>query len=147
MAASAAAQALPPLLIALPVTGACVLLAAGRYLPKAAVDGIATGSAVVGAALAALLLGATGGGRVVTWAGGWQPKPRLTVGIVLVADRMNAGIALLISVLTACALLFGWRYFDSVHAHYHALAGNRSEPGQRRLVLCRSGVRNITRSP
>jgi multicomponent Na+:H+ antiporter subunit D len=121
MTASVAVQALPPLLIALPVTGACVLLAAGRFLPRGAVDGIATGVAVVGAVLAALLLGATGGGRVVAWAGGWQPKPRLTVGIVLVADRMNAGIALLISVLTACALLFGWRYFDSVHAHYHAL--------------------------
>jgi multicomponent Na+:H+ antiporter subunit D len=121
MAVSVAAQALPPLLVALPVAGACVLLAAGRYLPRRAVDGIATGFTVLGAVGAWLLLGATGGGRVVTWAGGWQPKPRLTVGIVLVADRMNAGIALLISVLAGCALLFGWRYFDSVQAHYHAL--------------------------
>jgi multicomponent Na+:H+ antiporter subunit D len=110
-----------PLLLATPVTAACVLLAAGRFLPRWAVDGIATAGTVLCAGLAWLLIRATGEGRVVTWAGGWQPRPRLTVGIVLVADRTNAGIALLISVLATCALLFGWRYFDSVHAHYHAL--------------------------
>jgi multicomponent Na+:H+ antiporter subunit D len=114
-------QALLPLLLATPVAAACVLLAAGRFLPRWAVDGIATLGTVLGAVLAWLLIRATGEGRVVTWAGGWQPKPRLTVGIVLVADRTNAGIVLLISVLATCALLFGWRYFDSVHAHYHAL--------------------------
>jgi multicomponent Na+:H+ antiporter subunit D len=114
-------QSLLPLLLATPVTGACVLLAAGRFLPRWAVDGIATAVTVLGAVLAWLLIHATGAGRLVTWAGGWQPKPNLTVGVVLVADRTNAGIALLISVLATCALLFGWRYFDSVHAHYHAL--------------------------
>jgi multicomponent Na+:H+ antiporter subunit D len=114
-------EALAPLMLAAPVTGACVLLAAGRYLPRWAVDGVATAVTVLGAVLAWLLIRATADSRVVTWAGGWQPKPRLTVGIVLVADRTNAGIALLISVLATCALLFGWRYFDSVHAHYHAL--------------------------
>jgi multicomponent Na+:H+ antiporter subunit D len=108
-------------MLAAPVAGACVLLAAGRFLPRWAVDGLATAVTVLGAVLAWLLIRATSDGRVVTWAGGWQPKPRLTVGIVLVADRANAGVALLVAVLATCALLFGWRYFDSVHAHYHAL--------------------------
>ncbi len=66
-------------------------------------------------------MAATGNGRVVTWAGGWQPKPHLVVGIVLVADRTGAGLALLIAALATCALLFSWRYFQSVHAHFHAL--------------------------
>ncbi|HEX3791017.1 MAG TPA: complex I subunit 5 family protein [Pseudonocardiaceae bacterium] len=114
-------QALPTLMLAVPVTGACLLLAGGRHLPRWAVDGLATGVAVLGVALAALLVRATGSGRLVVWAGGWQPRPQLTVGIVLVADRTNAGIALLIAGLAAIALLFGWRYFDSVHAHYQAL--------------------------
>jgi multicomponent Na+:H+ antiporter subunit D len=82
---------------------------------------VATGTALLGVALAGLLVLATGSGRVVEWAGGWQPLPHLVVGIVLVADRTNAAIALLVSVLAACALLFGWRYFDGVHAHYHVL--------------------------
>jgi multicomponent Na+:H+ antiporter subunit D len=116
-----AASALPVLCVATPVTGACVLLAAGRLLPRWAVDLLATVVAVLGAVLAALLVGATSHGHVVTWAGGWQPRPRLTVGIVLVADRMNASLVVLVFALAAAALLFGWRYFKSVHAHYHAL--------------------------
>ncbi|HEX5402909.1 MAG TPA: complex I subunit 5 family protein [Pseudonocardiaceae bacterium] len=112
---------LPVVLLATPVTGACVLLALGRRLPGWAVDTVATGCALLSFVLAVLLVGATPHGRVVTWAGGWQPKPKLTVGIVLVADRTNASLVVLIFGLAACALLFGWRYFDSVHAHYHAL--------------------------
>jgi multicomponent Na+:H+ antiporter subunit D len=115
------ATALPALCVATPVAGACLLLAAGRRLPRWAVDGIGTAVTVLGVVLAALLLAATATGRVVEWAGGWQPRPNLTVGIVLVADRTNAGIAVLIFALATVALLFGWRYFDSVHAHYHAL--------------------------
>jgi multicomponent Na+:H+ antiporter subunit D len=115
------AQALPALLIALPVAGGCVLLAGGRVLPRIAVDAIGTGTALAAVVLAVLLVRATGSDRVVSWSGGWQPKPRLTVGIVLVVDRFGAGAAALIAVLTTCALLFGWRYFDSVHAHYPAL--------------------------
>jgi multicomponent Na+:H+ antiporter subunit D len=114
-------SALPAACIAAPVAGACVLLAVGRVLPRWAVDAVATAFAVIGLALAALLLHTTAGGRVVQWAGGWQPKPHLTVGIVLVADRGNAAVAVLVFALVTVALLFGWRYFDSVHAHYQAL--------------------------
>ena len=112
---------LPALLIALPVAGACVLLAFGRLLPRPAVDGVATATALLGLADGIWLLTATNQGRVVEWAGGWQPKPGLTVGIVLVADQLNAALVVLISALAAAALLFGWRYFDDVHAHYPAL--------------------------
>ncbi|HEX3592009.1 MAG TPA: complex I subunit 5 family protein [Pseudonocardiaceae bacterium] len=114
-------QALPTSQIVVPVLGACVLLAAGRYLPRWLVDGFATAVTLAGVALAALAVAATSGGRVVEWSGGWQPKPGLTVGVVLVVDRANAGIALLIAVLATCALVFGWRYFEDVRAHYHAL--------------------------
>ncbi|HJP78910.1 MAG TPA: complex I subunit 5 family protein [Pseudonocardiaceae bacterium] len=115
------AQALPTLLIAVPVAGASVLLATGRFLPRRLVDAIAVGVAAISVVLAALLLAATGSGRVVEWAGGWQPKPHLVVGIVLVADRTGAGLALLVVALALCALLFSWRYFQSVQAHYQAL--------------------------
>jgi multicomponent Na+:H+ antiporter subunit D len=121
MAGIIAAQALPTLLIAVPVAGASVLLAVGRFLPHRLVDGLAVATTAVNIVLAVLLWQATGNGQVVTWAGGWQPRPHLVVGIVLVADRTGTGLALLIAVLAGCALLFSWRYFNSVHAHYQAL--------------------------
>jgi multicomponent Na+:H+ antiporter subunit D len=108
-------------LIAVPVAGASLLVATGRFLPRRLIDGASVAITLVSVVLAALLLAATNDGRVVTWAGGWQPKPHLVVGIVLVADRTGAGLALLIAVLATCALLFSWRYFQSVHAHFHAL--------------------------
>ncbi len=115
------AQALPTLLIAIPVAGASLLLAFGKLLPRSLVDVFAIAVSLASVVLAALLLAATGPGRVINWSGGWQPKPHLVVGIVLVADRTGAGIALLIAALSCCALAFSWRYFESVHAHYHAL--------------------------
>jgi multicomponent Na+:H+ antiporter subunit D len=115
------AQALPTLLIAVPVAGASLLLATGRFLPRRLIDGASVAVMLCSVVLAASLIAATGNGRAVTWAGGWTPKPHLVVGIVLVADRTGAGLALLIAALATCALLFSWRYFQSVHAHFHAL--------------------------
>ncbi|MEV4238405.1 MULTISPECIES: complex I subunit 5 family protein [unclassified Nocardia] len=114
-------QALPALVIALPVAGSCLLLALGRVLPRLLIDVIGTGTALAGTILAGLLLYETGTGTVSSWSGGWKPRPGLTVGIVLVADRLGAAMALLIALLTTTALLFGWRYFDNLHAHYPAL--------------------------
>lgn len=116
-----AAEVLPPVLIAAPVGAACLLLAGGRRLPRRAIDAVALTFALGNAAVAVVLAGATAHGRVVTWSGGWRPRAGLTVGIVLDADLASALLAVLIAVLTAAALLFGWRYFDDVHAHYHAL--------------------------
>ncbi|WP_245617290.1 complex I subunit 5 family protein [Amycolatopsis taiwanensis] len=121
MSAILTPQSLPAVLIVLPVGGACVLLAIGRWLPRVAIDSIATAVALIGVFVAGVLVHVTAGDRVVTWSGGWQPRPGLTVGIVLVSDRAAAALALLIAALTVCALLFGWRYFDDVQAHYHAL--------------------------
>ncbi|HEY1570349.1 MAG TPA: complex I subunit 5 family protein [Pseudonocardiaceae bacterium] len=114
-------NALPAACVAAPVVGACVLLALGRLLPRWALDAVATAFAVVGLTVSLLLLHVTSGGRVVEWAGGWQPRPRLAVGIVLVVDQANAAVAALVFALVSAALLFGWRYFESVHAHYQAL--------------------------
>ncbi|MBN9110847.1 MAG: NADH dehydrogenase [Pseudonocardia sp.] len=112
---------LPPLAIAVPVLTACVVLGVGRWLPHRVVDAVATGvAAFVVAVDVVVLLGVTGG-PAVTWVGGWSPVGGVTVGIALFADPVAAGAALLAAVLTVAALVFGWRYFDSAEAHYHAL--------------------------
>lgn len=115
------ASALPPLIIVVPIAGACLLLVLGRIAGRRVVDALALATAATTAGLAGWLLAETGSGAVVTWSGGWRPDPRFAVGIVLVADRLGAAMALLIAVLTTTALLFGWRYFDTLRAHYPAL--------------------------
>ena len=112
---------LAPIAIAIPIVMACVLLVAGRRLPRLAVDVIAIATALAMASLLAYLLAAAASGRIVTWAAGWTPRHGYSVGIVLVIDPLSAGIALLACCLMAIALLFSVRYLDAVEAHYHCL--------------------------
>lgn len=118
--------ALPPVAVAMPIVLACVVLVAGRWLPRPVRDGVALGtaavvSAVCGALTAGCLSGAAAGGRVVSWIGGWTPRHGHSVGIVLVADPAGAGLATLAGLLCCAALLYGWRYFADAESHYQVL--------------------------
>jgi multicomponent Na+:H+ antiporter subunit D len=112
---------LPPLAVAIPIVVACVLLVAGRALPRTAVDVIAIVAGLVEVGLLAYLLSSAASGRLVTWVAGWVPHRGYSVGIVLVVDQLGAGIALLAASLTTISLLYSARYFDSVEAHFHCL--------------------------
>ena len=107
--------------IAVPIVVSCVLLAIGRKLPRPAVDGAAAATAAAVVALLAVLLATAANGRVVNWVGKWHPKQGYSVGIVLVGDEVGTGIALLAGCLVLLALVYSWRYFESVEAHYHCL--------------------------
>ena len=112
---------LAPLAIALPIAVACILVAVGKFLPHQVRDGIATLTAGGVAGICAALMTASADGRVVTWAGGWHPRHGFSVGIVVVAGPLNAGLALLAAALMAIALVYSWRYFEDADAHYHVL--------------------------
>ncbi|MFD2419674.1 complex I subunit 5 family protein [Amycolatopsis pigmentata] len=113
--------ALPALAIAVPLAGACLLLALGRLLPRAAVDALALGlSAVITVVLFALTLSCRHG-RVVNWVGNHTPQGVRSVGTVLVADQLAALLGLLAGVLTLFALLYSRRYFEAVEARFHAM--------------------------
>lgn len=116
-------SALPliPLMIAMPLSVAALLVALGGRMPRRALDALATLTAVVVTVLAGALLAATGHGRVITWAGGWTPHQGASVGIVLFADPIGAGLAVLAGVLTTAILVFSWRYFQAVEVFFHAL--------------------------
>lgn len=103
-----------PLAVAIPLLGAAVLVLAGRVLPRLGIDILATAFAAGTTAELALLWSRIGdeGGRAVSWAGGWTPQHGHSVGIVLVADRLGAGLALLVAILVAAVLVYSWRYFD-----------------------------------
>jgi multicomponent Na+:H+ antiporter subunit D len=112
---------LAPLLIAVPILGACVMLALGRLLPRIANNVLATAFAAGAVGLNVALLVACLSGRVVTWSGGWTFSHGFSVGIVLVVDPTNSGIALVTASLVTLALLYSWRYFADQNAHFEAL--------------------------
>ncbi len=111
---------LPLIAVALPIVVACILLIVGRYVPRV-VDVIAISAAAGVVGICAALLAQTGQNRAVTWVGNWRPIHGHSVGIVFVADPIGTGLALLAAVLITIALIYSWRYFDSVEAHFHAL--------------------------
>lgn len=98
-----------PLVVAVPLLGAAVLVALGRRLPRVASDVLGCAFAAVTAALALTLLGRPGGRGPypVEWVGGWRP-----VGIVLVGDPLGTGLAALVSLLVVAVLVYSWRYFE-----------------------------------
>ncbi|WP_218010152.1 complex I subunit 5 family protein [Actinomadura chibensis] len=107
------------LTIALPVLAAALLAAAGRWLPRLAVDAAALGAAAAVTALTALTLARSPHRPQVAWLGGWGPGTG--VGIPLAADPLAAGTACTAAVLTLAALAFSWRYFTEIQAAFHAL--------------------------
>ncbi|WP_249714190.1 complex I subunit 5 family protein [Rhizomonospora bruguierae] len=114
-------SALAPLAVVAPILAACVVLVAGRRAPRLVIDVLATATAAGVAATTGFLAASTLGGRAVTWSGGWSPVGGRSVGVVLVADPLGAGLACLAGLLTAVAMLYSWRYLASLQAHYHTL--------------------------
>ncbi|MET7517566.1 proton-conducting transporter membrane subunit [Streptomyces sp. NPDC005480] len=115
-----AAQLLP-LIVATPLLGAALLVAAGRRLPRfaAEVTGFIFSAGAAAWAVAVLVRAPSAGSRAVEWMGGWRPRNGVSVGIVLVGDRVGVGLAALVSVLVVAALAYSWRYFDEP-PHQHA---------------------------
>ncbi|MFF2364560.1 complex I subunit 5 family protein [Streptomyces sp. NPDC058122] len=107
-----------PLIVALPLLGAAVLVGAGRRLPRVAAETIGCAVAAATAALALTSLAASGP-EAVEWVGGWRPRGGESVGVVLVGDAPGTGLASLVSLLIVAVLVYSWRYFDEP-PHRHA---------------------------
>ncbi len=114
-------EALPPLMVAVPLLVAAVLAAVGRLLPRLVIDALSMLTCLLVLAGSAVLLVATGSRRVVSWLGGYAPDHGASVGVVFVVDRIGAGLAALIAALVTAALTYTWRYFDEVESYFHAL--------------------------
>ncbi len=112
---------LAPLAIAIPIVAACVLLVAGRTAPRAVSDVLAMATSGGVLAICAVILSQSTHGRVVTWAANWEPHHGYSVGIVLVADPVGAGVAVVAASLMTVALLYSSRYFEDIDAHYQSL--------------------------
>ncbi|MFI5683359.1 complex I subunit 5 family protein [Streptomyces sp. NPDC051636] len=106
-----------PLLVAVPLLGAALLVATGRRLPRLAAE--TAGCAVsAGTAALAIVLLLNSSPPLVEWAGGWVPVGGESVGIVLVGDGPGLGMAAVASLLTLAALVYSWHYFDEPPRHH-----------------------------
>ncbi|POX46185.1 complex I subunit 5 family protein [Streptomyces sp. Ru72] len=100
-----------PLLVAVPLLGAALLVACGRRLPRVVAESVGCFlSAGTGSLALWLLLDSSP--PLTEWVGAWTPVGGESVGIVLVGDGPGLGMAALASVLTLAALVYSWRYFE-----------------------------------
>ncbi|HET9256817.1 MAG TPA: complex I subunit 5 family protein [Pseudonocardiaceae bacterium] len=114
-------EALPALVVALPLLAATGLAAAGRVLPRVVIDVVSVLTCLLVLSGSVVLLDTTGSQRIVSWLGGYPPRHGASVGVVFVVDRIGAGLTTLIAALVAAALIYTWRYFDEVESYFHVL--------------------------
>lgn len=100
-----------PLLVAVPLLGAALLVIGGRLMPRVVAESVACAVSGGTAGLAIVLL-LNSSPPLTEWADGWTPVNGRSVGIVLVGDGPGLGMAALASVLTLAALAYSWHYFD-----------------------------------
>jgi multicomponent Na+:H+ antiporter subunit D len=117
----AAAAVLLPLLVAVPILTACLLLALGRRLPRPLANAVVVTVSAASTGAAGYVLAAAAGRTVVVWMGDWRPPGGLAVGIALAADPLSAGLAVLIGALTGCAALYSRRGLDEAGPRFDAL--------------------------
>lgn len=116
-----AATTLLPLLVAVPILVACLLLGLGRRLSNSLANAVVLATSAASTGAAGYVLSAAAGRTVVAWSGGWQPRDGLAVGIALAADPLSAGLAVLIGALTGCAGLYSRRGLDEADTRFDAL--------------------------
>jgi multicomponent Na+:H+ antiporter subunit D len=105
----------------LPLVGAAILGGANRLLPRRARDLAALVIAAATTALAVSLAVSSAGGMIVYWFSGWYPTAGIAIGVDYAVEPLGAGLAALAGLLTSAALVYSWRFFDTVGGLYHAL--------------------------
>ncbi|MBX6371961.1 MAG: NADH dehydrogenase [Acidothermus sp.] len=111
-----------PLTVAVPLGMAAVLVAIGHHAGRRMSDALTLLAAIATTALGCAATLAASHQRVVSWLAGWSPgHDGRSVGLLLEADALGAGIATLAAALTCLAVVYGWRYFDEIAWQYHAL--------------------------
>lgn len=117
---ASAAQVLP-LLVAVPVVVACLLLALDTRLPRAGATALTLTVSCAAVAGSGFVAVAAHQHTLVNWIGGWSMQRRATVGIAMVADPMAADLTVLVAALMACAVLYSHRGLDQRGPRFNAL--------------------------
>ncbi|MGV0749499.1 complex I subunit 5 family protein [Mycolicibacter minnesotensis] len=113
--------ALLPLLVAVPILTACLLLALNGKVGRSVANALVLAVAAACTAAAGCVLAAASDHPVLVWIGDWRPHSGLAVGIALAADPLSAGLAVLVGSLTACAALYSRRGLDEAGPRFDVL--------------------------
>ncbi|MEV0211173.1 complex I subunit 5 family protein [Streptomyces sp. NPDC050788] len=100
-----------PLLVAVPILGAALLVVGGRRMSRPVAE-LAACTVSGGTAGLAIVLLLNSSPPMTEWVGGWTPVNGESVGIVLTGDGPGLGMAALASLLTLAAMVYSWHYFD-----------------------------------
>jgi multicomponent Na+:H+ antiporter subunit D len=112
-----------PLVVAVPLAAAASISAANPLLKnkRRILDGTAIGSAVAVSVMLFVVLAHAIGGEQLYWFAGIRPHRGVALGIDFAVDGVNAGLASMTSLLVVAAMVFSWKYFESVSTWFHAL--------------------------
>lgn len=100
-----------PLLVAVPILGAALLVVGSRRMSRPVAE-LAACTVSGGTAGLAIVLLLNSSPPMTEWVGGWTPVNGESVGIVLTGDGPGLGMAALASLLTLAAMVYSWHYFD-----------------------------------
>jgi len=103
---------IPPLLVAVPLLAAAVVVATDHVLPRRVEDLVAIAAAATTCALGIVLMLRSERGDVIHWFGGWSPRGGVAIGIDFVADPLAAALAALVGGLVLVALVYSWAYLE-----------------------------------
>ena len=112
---------LPPLLVAVPLLTAAVIIAGDHVVPRALQNAIGVAGSGATFGLAIVLFRACERRDVITWAGGWHPRGVVAVGVDLTADPFGAGLCILSGALVFAALVYSWTYMPETAKLYDGL--------------------------
>ncbi|MGH9070818.1 MAG: complex I subunit 5 family protein [Acidimicrobiales bacterium] len=118
---TASAQLIIPISAVLPLGAASALAGANRLLPRRVRDMLAVGAALATTALCLVAMVESYGHPVVYWFSGWHPVSGVVIGVDYAVDPLGSALAALSGVLVSAALMYSWRYFESVGGRYNAL--------------------------
>jgi multicomponent Na+:H+ antiporter subunit D len=113
--------ALAPLIVAVPLIAAALLIGFGRHADRRISEAVALVATLAVLGLCVALLVRTAGGLDVYWFGGWAPRRGVAIGISFTVDAFGAGLATLVALLTVAALVAMSRYRDTDAPHFQAL--------------------------
>jgi multicomponent Na+:H+ antiporter subunit D len=110
-----------PLAVAVPLLAAAGLTAVGTRVGRAGSELVALAVCLATAVVCAILLVRVTSGLELYWFGGWEPRGGMPIGVSFAVDAFSAGLALLVAVLMAIALVVMSRYRDTDPPHFQVL--------------------------
>jgi multicomponent Na+:H+ antiporter subunit D len=112
-----------PLAVAVPL-GVAATISALNFVLKSrrlVLDSLTIATAVAVTVVLFVVTVRAAHGQNVYWFAGVRPHRGVALGIDFAVGSLNGGLACMTSLLVVAALVFSWRYFESVSTWFHAL--------------------------